>query len=75
MLNIENCNLGTSFYCQIYQKGGVCIYVRKNMLQILDLTRYCEVKNLEMCGIQIESVTNQQIILCLYRSPTVLEII
>ena len=27
-------------------------------------------KNLEICSIQIESVTNQQIILCVYRSPS-----
>jgi hypothetical protein len=28
------------------------------------------VKKIEICAIQIESVTNQQIILCVYRSPS-----
>jgi len=36
----------------------------------LDLTRYCEENNLEICAIQIASVTNQQIILCVYKSPS-----
>jgi len=52
-------------------KGGVCIYVKKNIrYKSLDLTRYCEEKNFKISAIQIESVTNQQIVLCVYRSPT-----
>jgi len=40
LINTENYNLGTSFCCQIYQKGSVCIYVRKDTCyKSLDLTR------------------------------------
>jgi exonuclease III len=71
LINPENYNLGTSFCCQTYQKGGACTYVRKDVYyKSLDLTRYCEEKHLEICAIQIESVTNQQIIVCVYRSPS-----
>ena len=45
--------------------------VRKDVFyKSLDLTRYCEEKNLEICAVQIESVINQQIILCVYRSSS-----
>ena len=71
LINIENCNLSTSFCCHIYQKGGVCLYVRKDICyKSLDLNRYCEEKNLEICAVQIESMTNQLIILCVYRAPS-----
>jgi len=54
LINIENYNLGISFCHQIHQKGGVCIYVRKDVYyKSLDLTGYCEEKNLEICAIQI----------------------
>ena len=49
----------------------IYIYVRKDVFyKSLDLTRYCEEKNLEICAIQIESVINQQIILRVYRSSS-----
>jgi hypothetical protein len=51
LINIENYILGTSFCHQICQKGGVCIYVRKDICyKSLDLTRYCEEKKIRnMC--------------------------
>jgi len=68
LLNISNYNLSTGFCCQTYKKG-VCIYVRKDICyRSLDLTRYCEEKNHEVCAIQIRSMTNPQIIICMYRS-------
>ena len=71
LINIQNYNLGASFCHQIYQKGGVCIYVRRDIgYKSLNVTRYCEEKNLEMCSIQIESKNNQQIIICVYRAPS-----
>ena len=70
-LNISNYNLSTGFCRQTYQKGGACIYVREDICyRSLDLTRYCEEKNHEGCAIQIRSMTNPQIIICMYRSPS-----
>jgi exonuclease III len=70
-LNISNYNLSISFCRQTYRKGCVCIYVKDNICyKSLDLTRFCEEKNLEVCATQIRSMTNQQIIICMYRSPS-----
>ena len=70
-LNISNYNLSTGFCRQTYRKGGICIYVREDICyRSLDLTRYCEEKNHEVCAIQIRSMTNPQIIICMYRSPS-----
>jgi exonuclease III len=69
--NISNYNLSTGFCCQTYQKGGVYIYVKENIsYKSLDFTSYCEEKNFEVCAIQTRSMTNPQIIICMYRSPS-----
>ena len=71
LTNIQDCNLGASFCCQMYQKGGVCIYVRRDIdYKSLNVTRYCEEKCMEVRAIQIESKINQQIIICVYRAPS-----
>ena len=45
LINIQHYNLGASFCCQIYQKGGVCIYVRRDIgYKSLNVTRYCKEK-------------------------------
>jgi exonuclease III len=68
-LNISNYNLSTGFCRQTYKKGGVCIYVWEDICyRSLDLTRYCEEKNHEVCAIQIRFMNNPQIIICMYRS-------
>lgn len=69
-INIKNYNLGASFCHRIYQKGGVCIYVGKDVsYKSLNVTRYCEEKILETCAIQMDSMINQIIIMCVYRAP------
>jgi hypothetical protein len=42
----------------------------KHMLKNFDLTRYCEENNFEVCAIQIIAMTNPQITICMYRSPS-----
>jgi len=70
LLNISNYNLSTGFCRQTNKKEGVCIYVREDICyRSLDLSRYCEEKNHEACAIQIRSINNLQIIICIYRSP------
>jgi hypothetical protein len=45
LINIKNYNLGSCFCRQTYQKGGVCVYVRKDIYyKSLDLIRYCDKK-------------------------------
>ena len=60
LINIENYTLGASFCRQSHQKGGVCIFVKKDIsYNCVDVVKYCEEKNLEICAIQIESMTNK----------------
>jgi hypothetical protein len=48
LLNISNYNMSTGFCRQTYKKGGVCIYVREDICyRSLDLSRYCEEKNMK----------------------------
>ena len=73
LLDISNYTLGSGFCHQTYQKGGVCIYIRKDLrYSSIDLTRYCEERNHEVCAIQKRSKTSLQIIniICMYRSPS-----
>ena len=73
LLDISNYTLGAAFCRQTDQKGGVCIYIRKDLCcRSTDLTGYCEEKNHEVCAIQIRSKTSLQIIniICMYRSPS-----
>ena len=71
LLNISNYNLSTGFCHQTYQNGGVYIYVMEDICyKSLDLTRYCEEKIHEVCAIQIRTITNLQIMICMYRSPS-----
>ena len=72
LLNVSNYTISTGFCRQNFQKGGVCIYVRRDLCcRSIDLTKYCEEKNYEVCAIQIRSRINSQIIIiCIYRSPT-----
>ena len=59
LLDISNYTLGAGLCHQTYQKGGVCIYIRKELhYRSIDLTRYCEEKNHEVCAIQIRSKTS-----------------
>jgi hypothetical protein len=68
LINVENYNLGTSFCHQIYQKGGLSLYMlEKTCYTSLDLTGHCEEKYLEICAIDIQSVTNLQIIQCIQK--------
>ena len=72
-INIKNYNLGASFCRRIYQKCGICMYVRKDVsYKSLNETRYCEEKILEICAIQRDSMINQIIIIiiCVYRAPS-----
>jgi exonuclease III len=50
-------------------KSGVCIFVKKDIsYNSVDVVKHCEEKNLEICTIQIELMTNQLIIICVYRA-------
>jgi hypothetical protein len=52
-----------------YQRGGVCIFVHKELcFSHIDLSTYFVEKILELCAVKIES-NGWGLIVCLYRSP------
>jgi hypothetical protein len=52
------------------EKGGVCIFVHKslNFLSI-NLSRYCEDQDIEVCALKLESVFLNICVLAVYRAP------
>jgi hypothetical protein len=70
-INLENYILGASFSRCRYQKGGVCIFVQKDLFfNCVDLSKFCEEKTVELCAIQLESQGKHFVILCVYRAPS-----
>jgi hypothetical protein len=70
LANIDNYVLGSCYTRTRYQKGGVCIFVRKELcFSQVDLSTYCLEKILKVCAVKIESVGLGLVVLCVYRSP------
>jgi hypothetical protein len=64
-INSGNYILGASFSRCRYQKGGVCIFVQKDLsFNCVDLSKFCEEKITELCAIQLESKDKHFIIIC-----------
>jgi exonuclease III len=63
--------LGSSFYCKDLQKGGVCIFVRKDLnVNKTDVSHNCIEKDLEICAVELETEAFKLSILSLYRVRT-----
>ena len=59
LLDISNYTPGAGLCHQTYQKGGVCIYIRKDLCyRSTHLAGYCEEKNHELSAIQIRCKTS-----------------
>jgi exonuclease III len=70
-LTLQGYILGSSFCRKDLQKGGVCIFVRKDLNAIkIDNSHNCTEKDLEICAVELETETSKLIILSLYRAPT-----
>jgi exonuclease III len=51
--------------------GGVCILINKKLsCCAVDLTHYCQDKNLEICTVKVHFKSLKLIIFCIYRAPT-----
>jgi exonuclease III len=67
-INLENY---ICFSRSRHQKGGVCIFVQKNLFfNCVDLSKFCEERTTELCAIQLDSKDKQFIIICVYRAPS-----
>jgi hypothetical protein len=62
---------GSSFCSKDLQKGGVCIFVCKDLnANKIDISHRCIEKDLEICAVELETEASKLIILSLYRAPT-----
>jgi hypothetical protein len=63
--------LGSSLCCQNPWKGGVCVFVRKDLyFSAINISHNCRDKDLEICAIELEAKSSKLIIFSLYRVPT-----
>jgi hypothetical protein len=70
-INLENYILGASFSRCRHQKGGICIFVQKNLsFNCVDLSKFCEEKTIELCAIQLESKDKCFLIICVNTAPS-----
>jgi hypothetical protein len=70
-LTLQGYTLGSSFCRKDLQKGGVCIFVRKDLnANKIGISHYCTEKDLEICAVELETEASKLIILSLYRAPT-----
>jgi hypothetical protein len=67
----DNYTLVASYCRTFYGKGGVCIFVHKNLRHTsIDLTEYCKDKDFEACAIKIHLNSRKVCIIALYRAPS-----
>jgi exonuclease III len=63
--------LGSSFCHRNLQRGGVCMFVRKDLyFNKTDISHNSREKDLEICAVEIETKATKLIIFCLCRAPT-----
>ena len=69
-IHIDNYILST-YYCRRQAlKGGVCIFVNKNLtFSPINLENYCVDKDIEVCAVQLHKFNKKLCILAIYRSP------
>jgi len=69
--HFDNYKLGGSYCRTTYEMGGVCIFVWENLNYIrLDLEKYCQDKDFEVCAIKIHLDTKRVCIIAIYRAPS-----
>jgi hypothetical protein len=67
--NLVGYSLGCSYSRRIFQQGGVCIFIRKGICyNRIDVSHYCEEKEIEICAVQIEVRLFHVIITCIQSS-------
>jgi len=55
----------------MYEMGGVCIFVQESLNYIrLDLKKYCQGKDFEVCATKIHLDTKSVCIITIYRAPS-----
>ena len=69
-INLANYSLGASYCRETFLKGGVSIFVYRNLkYNTINIYEYNIDKDIEACAIQLDSTFNKLCILAIYRSP------
>lgn len=69
-VNIKDYKLATSYCRKSKEKGGVCIYVQKELdFSEVKLSRFCKDQDIEVCALKLKPTTNICII-AIYRAPS-----
>jgi hypothetical protein len=70
-VNLENYTLGASYCRENIAKGGVSIFVKKNLkFKQIDIKHHCNEQDIECCVVQLESKFSDIYVLAVYRAPT-----
>jgi len=70
-VNIESFTIGAQFSRALHEGRGIIMYVHNSSKFIyIDLSEYCQEKNIEICVIKIKSNSLSSCILALYRAPS-----
>jgi hypothetical protein len=68
--HFPNYVMGSSYAHMIHQGGGVCIYIRSDIkLAAINLTQFCDEKNIEICALRLTIAKSNFLVLCIYKSP------
>jgi exonuclease III len=70
-LSIDVYQLGSSFCQKGLQRGGVCIFAKKDQyFNKIDISHLCKEQDLEICAIQLVTKSTNLIISNMYRAPS-----
>jgi hypothetical protein len=70
-ISIDNYNLGASYCRKSSLKGGVCIYILKNLnFTTVNLKAYCSDHDIEICALKLHSIFSHICVFSIYRAPT-----
>jgi hypothetical protein len=70
LIHLPNYSLGASYCRKTFLKGGVSIFVYRNLkYNIINIDEYNIDKDTEACAIQLDSTFNKLCTLAIYRSP------
>jgi hypothetical protein len=70
-LTLSGYKLGSSFSHKHLQRGGVCIFVHKDLnVNKIDILQNCREKDMEICVVELETGASKLIVLSIYRAPT-----
>jgi hypothetical protein len=70
-INIEGFKLCTAHCKQTIKKGGVCIFIPDSLeYSMIDVNKYCKDQDIEICMLNLKTVSFSSHIMVVYRAPT-----